>query len=270
MNYDLIISDFDGTLLRRDDTISPRTVKAIKEFTAFGGIFGLSSGRAFSSLRLRLGELGLSGSFPVLCCQGAMSRDSESGELLYQIPMPKESAVEFLRKAENMGLMCQFYTADKVYAPSLNERNEYYFKHNRIVPEEVGKASEFAEKNDFRILKALAIIEPNEREKMLSEFAGIRGVKSFASHPMLIEAVSQSAGKGNGLKSVCKTLGINLARSVALGDELNDVEMIEAAGLGVAMGNAVNEAKHVADCVTADCDADGVAKVIEKVVSGEL
>ncbi len=270
MNYDLILSDFDGTLLRRDDTISPRTVKAIKEYTASGGVFGVSSGRAFASLRLRLGELGLRGSFPVLCCQGAMSRNSESGELISQIPMQKKSALEFLRKAEDMGLMCQFYTADNVYAPSLNKQNEYYFKLNRIVPEAVGKASEFLVARDLAVLKVLAIIEPSEREKMLAEFSGISGVKTFASHPILVEAVSENAGKGNGLIGACKRLGIKTERCVALGDELNDVEMIEAAGLGVAMGNAVSEAKRAADYVTADCDSDGVAEVIEKVMSGEL
>ncbi len=270
MHYDLVLSDFDGTLLRWDDTVSPRTVKAIGDFVAAGGVFGISTGRSYASIVQRLGEVGLCGNFPVMSCQGALSRDSKSGKTIAEIPLERAAAVEFLRRAEDLGLMAQFYTADEIYAPEVNESNEEYFRINRMMPVTVGKVSVAAAIAAQPILKVLCIIDPADRERILRQMEGIAGAKVFASHAMLIEAVSAEAGKGNGLRLTCERFGIDLRRSAAFGDELNDVEMLEAAGLGVAMGNAVPAAKRSADIVTEDCDCDGVAIVLEKIVRGEL
>lgn len=269
MRYDLAISDFDGTLLRRDDTVSARTVAAIQNFTAAGGVFGISTGRSFASIRKRLGELGIRGDMPVMCCQGALFRKSESGEILAQIPMDTAAAVAFTKRSEQLGLSTQFYTADEIYAPALNEKNAAYFQINRLEPTAVGCVSAFLGQCDMPVLKVLSVIDPADREKMLAAFSGIPGIKVFASHPMLIEAVSVRAGKENGLKAACARFGVPLARCAAFGDELNDVDMIRAAGLGVAVQNAVAAAKAAADFVTTDCDDDGVARVLEKIAADE-
>lgn len=270
MNYDLAISDFDGTLLRNDDSISDFTAAAVKRFTQSGGIFGVSTGRAYSSIKQRLGEVGLSGNFPVLCCQGALSVDFKSGEIISQIGMDVSSAEEFLQRAEERNLICQFYTAHRVYVPELNEINGYYFNKNRITPQQVGKLSKFVKKCRDPILKTVCFITPEIREETFKAFCGIKNAKTFTSNPRLFEAVSDKAGKGNGLKAVCKRLNVPLSRSAAIGDELNDIDMIKAAGLGVAMGNAVKEVKAAADYVTADNDNDGVAAVLEKIINEEI
>ena len=67
---------------------------------------------------------------------------------------------------------------------------------------------------------------------------------------------------------MCEKLGIPIAETIAVGDQTNDLEMIRAAGLGVAMGNATEEVKAAADLITADCDHDGVAEIIEKYLLG--
>lgn len=267
MNYDLVVSDFDGTLRRSDDTISERTVRAIADYTAAGGTFAVSTGRAYASIVQRLEELGLRGSFPVMSCQGALMRDSLSGETLSAIPLEKSAAVEFLRRAERMGLTAQFYTAEKIYAPALNEINRTYFERNRLLPEEVGCVSDYAEKTDEPILKVLCMIDPADRARVLGEMQGIAGARAVASHAMLIEAVSDKAGKGKGLELACRRLGVDISRSVAIGDELNDIDMIRAAGLGVAVGNAVPECKRAADVIVADCDHDGVAELLETILN---
>lgn len=269
MRYDLAISDFDGTLLRRDDTVSARTVAAIRTFTAAGGIFGVSTGRAFASIRKRLGDLGICGDTPVMCCQGALFRKSESGEILAQIPMETAAAEEFAKRSERLGLSTQFYTADDIFAPALNEKNVDYFRINRLKPTAVGCVSAYMRRCGLPVLKVLSLIDPADREKMLAEFSGIPGIKVFASHPMLIEAVSVRAGKDNGLLAACARFGIEAERCAAFGDELNDVDMIRAAGLGVAVKNAVPAAKAAADFITADCDDDGVARVLEKIAANE-
>ena len=270
MHYDLVISDFDGTLLRNDDTISPRTLAAIRDYTAAGGIFGVSTGRAFASIRQRLGELGLRGAFPVMSCQGAFSRDSQSGEVISRIAMEKSAAVEFLRRAESLGLAAQFYTDDDIFAAELSERNRLYFERNRLLPRLVENVADAAQSCESPILKVLCLLLPSDRQRVLRAMEGIEHAKVFATHSMLIEAVADKAGKGNGLVSTCERLGISIARSVALGDELNDIDMIETAGLGVAMGNAVPEVKAIADYITDDCNNDGVAKLLERILRDEL
>lgn len=268
MKYKLAVSDFDGTLRRRDDTISPRTVRAIADYTAAGGTFCISTGRAYPSIAKRLNELGL-GDCVVMSCQGALFKRSD-GETLKVVPMEREGAVAFLKRAETLDLPCQFYTENEIYAPYLNERNEEYFIMNRLSPALVKCASQFASECGMPILKTLAVIPPERRDELLAAFSEIENIKVFASHPLLVEAVSRDAGKGNGLKHACAHLGISPRECVAFGDEQNDVEMLSAAGLGVAVANAVREAKQAADFVTDDCDDDGVAKVLEQIIEGKL
>lgn len=270
MKYRVAISDFDGTLIGESNRVGERTVRAIREFVNVGGIFGVSTGRAFASIRQRLGELGLKGNFPVMCCQGALSADCESGEIITEIGMPPKAVTEFLRRAQAHGLTTQFYTAQNVYVQEMNEYNKEYFTTNRIEPSIVPDICECAQNMREPMLKVLCYITPEIRGDMFSLFSGIEGIKSFTSNPRLFEAVSVNAGKDNGLKEVCRRLGVDISECVAFGDELNDMEMLKAAGLGVAMGNALDEVKKAADYVTDTCDNDGVAKVLERIVSGEI
>ena len=268
MKYKLALSDFDGTLLRRDDTISPRTVRAIAAFEAAGGTFCVSTGRAFSSIVMRLGELGLR-DCAVLSCQGALFKRT-TGETLGTVPMEKESVLAVLRRAQELDIPCQFYTEEDIFAPYFDERNALYFKINRIVPKVVENFYRFAEDCKEPILKTLVVIPAERREEVLAALSEIKHTKVFASHAQLIEGVSENAGKGNGLRLACARLGIDPSACVAFGDEQNDIEMLTAAGLGVAVGNAVPEAKRAADRIADDCDDDGVAKILEKITANEL
>ena len=82
--------------------------------------------------------------------------------------------------------------------------------------------------------------------------------------PNNFEITAPGVSKGEGLCLLCRTLGIDIAQTVACGDEGNDVSILRSAGLGVAMGNATAEAKAAADVQVADCDHDGVAEAIER------
>ena len=268
MRYKLALSDFDGTLLRRDDTISPRTVRAIAAYIAAGGTFCVSTGRAFASIQKRLNELGLC-DCAVMSCQGALFKRS-SGETLRVVPMDRESVVAFLRRAEALDFPCQFYTEEEIFAPYLDERNSLYFEINRLTPVIVPNITQYAAQCEKPILKVLMGIPSERRSELLAAFSDIAKIKVFASHPLLLEAVSEDAGKGNGLRNACAYFGLTPDECVAFGDEQNDIEMLKAAGLGVAVKNAVDEAKRVAHLIADDCDDDGVAKVLEEIIAGRL
>lgn len=86
------------------------------------------------------------------------------------------------------------------------------------------------------------------------------------TEPFYYEATAAGVDKGSGLKTLCDYLGIKQENVMALGDQANDMPMLKYAGLGVAMGNAVEVTKKIADKVTTDCDHDGVAKAVNEIL----
>ena len=113
INYPLIISDFDGTLLRSDGTIAPETKLAIDGYIAAGGKFGICTGRMTGSILPRAKELGLKGL--VASYQGSVVSDIESGALLVDGFIPFDGAVKICKVFEEMGLHTHVYTLDKFY-----------------------------------------------------------------------------------------------------------------------------------------------------------
>jgi HAD superfamily hydrolase (TIGR01484 family) len=104
------------------------------------------------------------------------------------------------------------------------------------------------------------------RNAIYEEIASWDVIEITNSHPLNIECNPKGINKASGLQEVCTLLGIQMSEVVAIGDSLNDVAMIRASGLGVAMGNAQDEVKKIADMVTAANNEDGVAKVIQNYV----
>lgn len=104
------------------------------------------------------------------------------------------------------------------------------------------------------------------RKAIYQAIASWDAIEMTNSHPFNIECNPKGINKASGLREVCKLYGINMSEVVAIGDSLNDVAMIREAGLGVAMGNAQEEVKKIADIVTATNDEDGVARVIQNFV----
>ena len=100
INYPLIVSDFDGTLVKRDGTISEENRRAISEYVACGGRFALSTGRMTAGILSRARELGLKGL--VACCQGAIIVDIESREILFNGSIPFETGLKICKKMEDM------------------------------------------------------------------------------------------------------------------------------------------------------------------------
>jgi HAD superfamily hydrolase (TIGR01484 family) len=108
--------------------------------------------------------------------------------------------------------------------------------------------------------------DEESRMAIYQAIASWDAIEMTNSHPFNIECNPKGINKASGLLEICKLLGIKMSEVVAIGDSLNDVAMIRAAGLGVAMGNAQEEVKKIADLVTAENVEDGVAKVIENFV----
>lgn len=270
LEYKLIVSDFDGTLLRTDDTVSARTKRAIADYKAMGGNFVICTGRMHRSIAVRLPDAELSGRFPLMSYQGTLIRDSESNETLYSHPMDSSLAAEMIDFCLREGIYCQTYDEDNVYTEGLNEYNKTYFDYNRVKPIVVKSLVREIE-NGLRPMKVLCMNDLEQNEvayRKLSERFGDRAqVMITARH--LVEAVDENGGKGNGLRQAARILGVDMSSTVAVGDEMNDISMIRAAAVGVAMGNAKDSIKREANYVTDTNDDDGVAKLIERIMNCE-
>ena len=107
INYPLIVSDFDGTLVKEDGTISEKNKKAIAEYIAAGGKFAISTGRLPSGILSRAQELGLQGN--VCCCQGAIVLDIQTKEVLLEGRMSLQSTLTACKRLEELGLHIQVY-----------------------------------------------------------------------------------------------------------------------------------------------------------------
>ena len=156
LTYPLIVSDFDGTLVNKDGTISPENAKAIREYIAKGGKFAISTGRLPAGILPRAKELGLSGM--VCACQGAIIMDIESKALVSSARLPYQTTLRIVRKMEEMGLHIHVYDLWDFYSNMDDAGLKIYENAVR------GKAklvldkplSKFVEENEFASYKLFA------------------------------------------------------------------------------------------------------------------
>ena len=262
--YKLVVSDFDDTLLRNDLTVSAATVTAIKKLENSGGYFAICTGRMFQSIRREALKLGLKGY--IMSYQGALISDIETGKTILDTPMKCEDVLKICKVFESIGAYYQTYIDDTLYVPEINEKTNYYTSLCNVEAIDVGAPlSNFIASTRKPAIKLLAMTDPEFAKKFIVEYNKKEPDFLFnISKPGFIEVISRKASKGIAVKSLCNILGINISESIAIGDSLNDLPMIEVAGLGVAVANAVEEVKSKADVVTASNDDDGVRRIIEE------
>ena len=269
MKYKLIASDMDGTLLTDGKQITDRTLSAVRAAENAGMIFTLCTGRSYSGIKEYVEKL--RPSVPLITFNGAMIVSPE-GDLLYDRPMNPSYAMQIYRAAENEDTTLKVWSRGILYANRINEATMYY---RSTCPD-----AEFHILGDEPSMKRVAeqgiskmlIIDTKERiNGFLSGMCKTLGdgVRYFRSTPIYLEFVEKSVSKGSALLRLCEMLGVDPAQTVAFGDEENDRPMLRAAGLGVAMDNAVPEIKAEADAVTSSNEEDGVAEFIEYLLEME-
>lgn len=272
MQYRLLAMDMDGTVLNSRKEITPRTDRAIRAALAAGKEVLFASGRCPSEMRRELAR------FPemhyALCLSGAVIFDVAAGKTLCSVTISPELVEQILSVARQVDAMVSVYAGEHVYAEEPKRFRMPYFGCDCFSalyedcalwvsgPEEaVAIAGDTVHKINFFCATAEDCHKAGDmlRQLPLTFAQGI---------PNNIEISPMGVDKGTGLALLCEASGIPEEASIAVGDEGNDVAMLRAAGLGVAMGNASPAARAAADAFTADCDHDGVAEVIEKYLLG--
>ena len=214
----------------------------------------------FRSVRRYLEQAGLRD--PVVCYQGAVVADPETGEFLRHEPIPLELAREAIGAVESEGYGLNCYVGDELYVASETAEARRYAEFQHIPIHTVGPLLEWLEGPPTKLV---TIGEPSALDgleaRMKARFDGRLFISK--SLPYFLEFASRDVTKGSGMDFVAKHLGIARERTVAFGDGENDVELLEWAGYAVAVANAHERVLRVADHVCPPVGEEGVAQVIE-------
>ena len=264
----LICTDLDGTLLKKDKTISAENYAAIEYFKREGGYFTFVTGRVPCVSRM-IYEM-VNPNAPIGCTNGAAIYDFEKNEYLWSTtvaPHYKELITAVIEAVPSAG--AQVSTHDAVYFCRENE-SMVKFRQRTGAPNLVVDYKTF----DEPITKVLFGEEDGENIQKIIELLNnhpkANDFDYIRSERMLYEIVPRGASKGNLLIKLAEILGIDRSKTIAVGDYNNDVSMIEAAGVGIAVANAVPEAKAAADIVTVSNEEHAIAKIIEMIDRGEI
>lgn len=257
----LVAIDLDETLLRPDRTISDRCKRAIRAVHAQGSEVVLATGRMFCAAEPYARELELPG--PLVAYQGSLIKTVSDLSIWRHLHIAADQLQELLAWLETEPVHINLYVDDELCVESMNSTAERYAKYSRVAVREVGKLSSLPAQI---ATKVVAIAEPEVVNKLLvtakHKFGSELAINR--SYPHFLEFGHLQATKAQALAWLGEKLGIEPQAMLAIGDGENDLDMIEFAGIGVAMGNAPPAIQAAADFVTASNTADGVAIALEK------
>ena len=264
--YKLIAVDMDGTLLREDKTISDRTKEAIRKAGEKGVKVVLASGRPIDGLERYLKELNLlSEDDYVMSFNGSLLQNVKTREVIAKNILQGSDLKRLHALSKEIGLNIHAFTKAGCVTPVMNEYTKLEGSINGIEVYEIDY-DEIEEDED--VIKVMMIDPPEVLdaamvhipESFYNEYTVVK------SAPFFLEFLNKQSSKGAAIKALGEHLGIKQEEIICIGDAGNDLDMIEYAGLGVAMGNAFEEVKKAADYVTYTNNEDGVAHVIEKFI----
>ncbi len=264
----LICTDLDGTLLRDDKSVSKENLDAIEYFKANGGMFTIVTGRMPVTATDICNTV--KPNVPIGCINGGGVFDHRTDEFLWMAAVDR-SALELVEAVDKSmpEIGIQVNTAKKVYFCKYNQaminfRREINMPdlrcHYTEIDEPIAKII-FTE-DDEKILFELIDLLNNHPKSGNFDF--------IRSQRTLYELLPKGVTKGTSLTKLTEILGIDISKTVAIGDFDNDVELIRCAGVGYAVSNACDAAKAVADRITVSNEEHAIAKVIEDIDTGKL
>ena len=214
----------------------------------------------FQSVRRYALEAGIDD--PVVCYQGAVVAEPQSGKWLRHVPIPLDLAREAIAALHGEGFGMNCYVDDELYVAEITRGARQYADFQHILLHRVGDLLAWLDKPPTKLV---VIDDPlvldGLEERMKGRFDGRLYISK--SLPYFLEFAAPSVTKAAGLDFLSERLGFSSQRTVAFGDGENDIELVEWAGYGVAVANAHDRVKTLADFVCPPVDEEGVAQVLE-------
>lgn len=272
---DLVILDLDGTVIDLFHAGIPtdRVRAAIAGVQAAGIPLTIGTGRTFDYIRQNLGYLNLT--YPVITAHGCVIGDPQRGTIYREHTIARSTAQELLAWLDQQPLLTVLYVNDEQGHTHLYQNRHGTEADDEAFHDHVFGAPRLLQPSFSALLssphahlpmKFISDNDPQTDEDLFPAFVAAFGDRLYLtrSHPRLIEGMALGVDKGTGLLALCAQLGIDPARTLAIGDNDNDIPMLKAAGYGVAMGNATPGLKAVADWVAPTIEEDGAAVVLEQ------
>lgn len=264
----MLVLDIDGTIFKKDYTATKRVKDTLKKLVEKGIKVVLCTGRMYAATKQIAEELGLT--TPVICYQGGLVKNfCDNEQTLWERTMDKTLALDVIKELKKRKVFFNLYINDILMVEEDNYLIRQYVDARNIKYEVVNNCEEL----DLTGVNKILAIDDNTKliENLQKEMAEKYKDKLYVirSTPRFCEFSNPEATKGNALRYLAKMWDLNQEEIMACGDQDNDIEMLLAAGTKVAMGNATDDLKKIADYVTDTVDNDGVVKAVEKFIGIE-
>ncbi len=271
MKHKILFTDLDETLLNHDKSISKENRAAIARMLELGHDFVLMTGRPIATGRLAVKELNLS--FPrcyMVAYNGAVVYDCVADRVLAERTLPMEVAKEIILEAKNADIYVQTYEQDTILAERHSKELDFYLRNARMKYRLGDNVFVRLEQEPHKVM-LINVDQPERLLQFQEEHPELRERSNcFFSYNEYLEYCPKDTDKGSGLKYISKFLNVPIENTVAVGDERNDIPMIQAAHVGVAVKNGHEDLKDAADYVTEhDNEHGAIAEIIEKFILNE-
>lgn len=267
MSYRLVVLDLDGTLLGSNNEISPRNLGVLRALHRRGVHVCIATGRMQPTAQAVTATIDFPHTLAVF--NGALVINSNTDERLQQWYLSPAETRELFTCYVGLHLekTCRFdvFTDHMWFATPLTDdvvgrAKKYKVPIANLPPEWPGAEA-------AKVMMRVPLSQAREIATTVGE--RFPHLQTTMSTPTLLEVNASNASKGQAIVRLAHTLGIDTNDIVAFGDQLNDVDMLKVAGYAVAMGNAIDDVKQIADHITGPHHEDGVAQVLESLFSLE-
>lgn len=270
--YKLVAIDLDGTLLNSKKRISEKNKGAIKKAIEAGVQVVVCSGRIYTGAKIFGKEIGTK--LPLITCNGARIKDMNTNEVLFCKTLDVDVCKQVVDICKKEDVYFHTYIEDTMFTEKLEYSSLFYWERNKELP--------IKDRIDIQLIPCMKEVlgkHPNDISKLviisndLEKLAKVRkiveqvqGVLAMSSNFDNFEVMNSEVSKGAALKFLAEKYGIKREEVIAIGDNENDLSMLEYAGLPISMANAEAYVKEVSLYVTLSNNEDGVAHAIEKFV----
>ncbi len=263
----LVFSDLDGTLLNRESHVSAKTGKAVASMLQKGHRLILTSGRPLNSILEVMEDASLR--YPgmlVIANNGSLIYDCDKKGALAEFRLSAADLRYLIKEADKMGIYCHAYSDTHIIAKKQADELAFYTQKIHLPVTFTEDIAAALPEGSFKLM-TIHLTDKTKLEafrEQIAEYCKGR-IQIVFSSDYYMEILPIQAGKGNAVRFVCEYFHVPLNRSYACGDAENDISMLQAAGIGIAMKNGDEPVKQAADFVTQeDNDHDGLIPLFEK------
>lgn len=253
----LLISDMDGTLINSKAEISEENIAAINNFVEKGGIFSIATGRTMESAGRYIKQLPVS--VPIILYNGAKIHDYKKQQTLYELSL-EEAVKDVISKVKlsDSSLGLEIYCEENVYIYNPCRFTERFSKKGYAVYyniEDIWKK---------KWTKVLILGEEGQldvfEESFIYTFGSVNLIRSGENY---LEIIPKNTSKGHGLVELCKILNIDLSKTIAVGDNMNDIELLAEAKYGFCVANGNKKLLNIAQCTCPSNDEDPIKYIVQ-------